>query len=502
MKDRTTVAVMMMCLCVNGFALGAVSVADSTLKDLEARSEALAEAGASPLLHAVAMRMTDAARQLAEKGADVNFKNKEGEKPVLPPDKVPIRFDHTDPKAVRSLIRPMEAAFYKSVEQRDMTGFHRLISKQWQNSMTVAEMNKAFRLLMMLDEPRRYWKGGDFVVDRAPYLQENNTLAVDLRYATTNEHVFISHVYFPENGEWKMGSYNLAFRPYNEAWECQYQQALASYREGLYEQAVSEAIGAMRTAASLDPPNARLSLIAAEALADMHAGRSNFEESARMRLFILDVLLKTRGKTDPLVAEQLDQLMAVFFRLGRKDLMDLCNIWGNDVRAAAAGDQGAAKRIETGLDVERLRGGKPGPAPPGENPKLTALRSRAEGGDAKAQYDLSMAYSAGQYGLEKDKKLAAQWALRAAEQGHAGAMYVAGVNHEYGSGTEQDMTRAVEWYRKAAAHQSKSALYKMGTLYEKGKGVSLDVDQALQWYRRAQNVGHPTAGKKIAELTK
>lgn len=318
----------------------------------------------TPLHYALYEGHQNVADLLIGAGADPDAENVEGIKPFIPPDKVPVVFDPADREAVIGLARPVEIAFYRSIGRQDMTGFREMISAQWRESMTVGEMNEAFRQLMMLDPPRQWWNHHDFVLDRMPYLQENGTLLVNLRYPATDEHVFVSHVYFPENGEWKMGGYYLNFRPYNEAWERHHVASLEHHRGGRHEKAIEEANRALRVAA-LHPPEPRLILIAADTLADMHLALMDVEESVRFRLFIIDYLIKAAGKADPRIAGQLDKLAGAYVLLGSLDRAALCGGWAEDIRAAAGGDQDAARRVEKEMDIERLRAEAP-EVPPGD----------------------------------------------------------------------------------------------------------------------------------------
>ena len=53
-------------------------------------------------------------------------------------------------------------------------------------------------------------------------------------------------------------------------------------------------------------------------------------------------------------------------------------------------------------------------------------------------------------GVPQDEKIACEWYLKAANQGHARAQYYLGVNYENGTGVPKDEKIACEWYLKAA----------------------------------------------------
>ena len=460
--------------------------------------------GITLLLCGSTIPVRGATRTMADSKARPDSLVGAGEKPAIPPVKMPVDFAHTNRAAVMALARQIETVFYQSVEKRDMTSFHKAISKAWQEHMTVAELNDAYRLLMMLAKDRQYWKGQDFTLEWPAKLEQDGMLRVRVRYPAPDEHAFIEHVYLPEEGTFKLGGYHLDFRPYNESWERHNRALLQFYEAGDIENAIEEGNRTLRIAASLIPVEPKLTLLSAGNLARLYTALMKFDDALPVRILALTIADKAYGRADLRVAEQLDQLMAAFAMTGRKEEAALCDKWGDDVRAAAAGDKSAEKRLAAQMNIALLRKNIPGFAPtsPAEDPKLTELRKKAEGGDAKAQNDLGMAYASGRYGLEKNSSLAAQWALSAAKQGHAGAQHVMGIYCEYGTGVKKDVVRAAEWYRKAAEQGWRSAQFKLGGLYESGKGVPLDTEKALEWYRRADKAGHPIAAKKIEALTR
>ena len=89
-----------------------------------------------------------------------------------------------------------------------------------------------------------------------------------------------------------------------------------------------------------------------------------------------------------------------------------------------------------------------------------------------------------------DYKVAAHWFRRAAEQGHAEAMFFLGILHSAGQGVEKDPGAAATWYEKSAAAGSADAMYNLGYLHLDGKGVAQDDEAALRWFRKASEKGH------------
>jgi TPR repeat protein len=114
--------------------------------------------------------------------------------------------------------------------------------------------------------------------------------------------------------------------------------------------------------------------------------------------------------------------------------------------------------------------------------------SRAEAGDAEAQYQLGATYALGQ-GVPRNYKAAVSWFRRAAEQDHIGAAYNLGVMYAGGRGVRQDFAEALRWYRKAADQGHTAAQASLGALYALGRGVEKDDANALAWFRKAADQG-------------
>lgn len=78
-------------------------------------------------------------------------------------------------------------------------------------------------------------------------------------------------------------------------------------------------------------------------------------------------------------------------------------------------------------------------------------RSRAEGGDPMAQFNMGLLLEAGR-GAAPDPRAAAAWYERAARQGLAAAQYNLAVLTLAGRGVAQDGARALYWLEVAALH--------------------------------------------------
>ncbi len=119
---------------------------------------------------------------------------------------------------------------------------------------------------------------------------------------------------------------------------------------------------------------------------------------------------------------------------------------------------------------------------------VSELRSKAEKGDAAAQYELAMAYDAGQ-GVQKDLSQAAHWCLKAAEQGHAASQNCIGSMYQFGDGVPQDEAAAAFWYEKAAAQDFGEAYTNLGYMNDLGKGVPQDRVRAVDLYLKGAEKG-------------
>lgn len=117
---------------------------------------------------------------------------------------------------------------------------------------------------------------------------------------------------------------------------------------------------------------------------------------------------------------------------------------------------------------------------------------RATSGDVEAQFNLGWMYSEGE-GVDIDKRKAAEWYTKAAEQGNADAQFNLGVMYSKGEGVAKDKKIAVEWYTKAAEQGNAYSQFNLGNMYRKGEGVLKDQKQAAEWFRKAAEQGDAKA---------
>ena len=81
--------------------------------------------------------------------------------------------------------------------------------------------------------------------------------------------------------------------------------------------------------------------------------------------------------------------------------------------------------------------------------KIAELQRSAKLGDGPSQYELGLAYAAGD-GVKQDLRLAAYWWQKAADNLDAAAQLQLGTAYAHGWGVPQNMDRAIYWWQKAA----------------------------------------------------
>lgn len=119
------------------------------------------------------------------------------------------------------------------------------------------------------------------------------------------------------------------------------------------------------------------------------------------------------------------------------------------------------------------------------NDHQAAMSAAADGGDAKAEFDLGTMYYIGQ-GVPQDYSKAVMWWRRAADQGYAEtqmAPFVStlGFMYDTGQGVPQDYAEAIKWYRKAADQGYAKGQSQLGAMYGIGHGVPQDFVEAHKW---------------------
>jgi TPR repeat protein len=124
------------------------------------------------------------------------------------------------------------------------------------------------------------------------------------------------------------------------------------------------------------------------------------------------------------------------------------------------------------------------------------IKSRAVGGDVKAELELAIRYRDGK-GVTKDDKQAMQWAHKAADAGNADAMDFVGFAYLRGAVIKRNPAIAIAYF-KAAADDSAQAAFNLGQCYFGAQGTEQDCPKAVEWWKKAAERGHGRAAANAA----
>ena len=124
---------------------------------------------------------------------------------------------------------------------------------------------------------------------------------------------------------------------------------------------------------------------------------------------------------------------------------------------------------------------------------IVDLMTKAEQGDASAQFNLGFRHELGLLNVPQDYTQAARWYGAAAEQGDVKAQFSLGFLYYEGLGVPQDYTQAARWYQAAAEQGHNYAQFNLGLIYANGLGVSQDYKEAVRWYQAAAEQGNADA---------
>lgn len=111
------------------------------------------------------------------------------------------------------------------------------------------------------------------------------------------------------------------------------------------------------------------------------------------------------------------------------------------------------------------------------------LKTKAEQGDAEAQYLLGVLYRHG--GSDEQRVQAVTWYRKAAEQGLPKAQDELAFIYFHGCGVPEDFAEAVKWELKAADKGDVFIQYFIAEKYFRGAGVPMNHAEAAAWYRKA-----------------
>jgi hypothetical protein len=143
---------------------------------------------------------------------------------------------------------------------------------------------------------------------------------------------------------------------------------------------------------------------------------------------------------------------------------------------------------------------------PSSNPDKISLKtagnsgdiiSKAEKGDANAQFKIGRCYYKGIEGFQQNIEESIKWYTLAAKNNHADAQCNLAWCYEVGDGVEQDFEKAYFWYLEAAKNNCAMAQYSLGWMFENGIFVSKNMSKAFDWYCKAAENNHEIAQYKI-----
>lgn len=104
----------------------------------------------------------------------------------------------------------------------------------------------------------------------------------------------------------------------------------------------------------------------------------------------------------------------------------------------------------------------------------SAVTQMAEQGNSLVQAKLGAMYLLGKEGKEQNDKKAAEWLLKAANQGVLEAQVIVAAMYDRGMGMEMDVHKATSWYEKAAAQGHKPSLAILGRNDVAKGGIAFD----------------------------
>jgi len=119
---------------------------------------------------------------------------------------------------------------------------------------------------------------------------------------------------------------------------------------------------------------------------------------------------------------------------------------------------------------------------------LVGLRTAAEAGDARAQYNLGVAYEEGR-GVPSNTRQAVKWYRLAAQQDDADAQLALGVAYAIGEGVDRDYALAYVWFSQAA-RQGREEAVELLELVARELGKAGTAEARLESERVAATLTH------------
>ena len=124
--------------------------------------------------------------------------------------------------------------------------------------------------------------------------------------------------------------------------------------------------------------------------------------------------------------------------------------------------------------------------------------TKANRGDAEAQYQLGVCYKESLGGLDCKVYLAALWFRDSAKQNYGPACFNLGLCYEEGNGVSQNKKKALKYYQRATKYRYAHARFFLANHYEDGTGVvKQNIPKAKKLYRLASEQNYPGAENEL-----
>ena len=124
--------------------------------------------------------------------------------------------------------------------------------------------------------------------------------------------------------------------------------------------------------------------------------------------------------------------------------------------------------------------------------ELNELLSKAQSGEAEAQYWVGVLYTEGR--VPKNLAEGGRWLLKSVEQGHAPAQFAYGLLSRLANPSIGE-----KWLRCAAEQGHAEAQFWLGVAYEQNWFGTVDIQEAIRWYRKASEGGNPDAQVELGQ---
>jgi AcrR family transcriptional regulator len=152
-----------------------------------------------------------------------------------------------------------------------------------------------------------------------------------------------------------------------------------------------------------------------------------------------------------------------------------------------------------GAAPDRVAAATPRLIVPPHQTALDLLTTRAQAGDATAEYAIATKYLQGT-DTAKDPAAALRWLTLAAIHGQPVAQYLLGSLYQQGLGTSADPAKAMQWYEAAALQGNRRAMHNLGIAFAQGLGTQRNLPEAVRWFSRAAAMGYVDSEFNLAVL--